>query len=241
MSGAIWKDPTVAASFLDRRSDVIPDRARQLEVLFRLLGMRQGGITRVLDVGAGDAITLATVLEAYPEAEGVAVDFSPHMLEQARARLARFGARARTVEGDLGSAGWHTGISGPFDAVVSSFAIHHLTDGRKRALYGEVHTLLGPGGIFLNVEHVASATPHVEEAFEDMMIEHQHASRRARGEEITLETVRREFKARPDRADNILAPVERQCGWLREIGYTDVDCFWKYFELAIFGGFRAVA
>ena len=43
---------------------------------------------------------------------------------------------------------------------------------------------------------------------------------------------------RPDRAANILAPVEEQCGWLRALGFQDVDCYWKYFELAVFGGFR---
>jgi hypothetical protein len=54
-----------------------------------------------------------------------------------------------------------------------------------------------------------------------------------------LEEVRREYVSRPDRADNILALVEDQCRWLRDIGFRDVDCFWKYFELAIFGGRRA--
>ena len=41
---------------------------------------------------------------------------------------------------------------------------------------------------------------------------------------------------RPDKAANILAPVELQCQWLREIGFTDVDCYLKIFELAVFGG-----
>jgi hypothetical protein len=41
---------------------------------------------------------------------------------------------------------------------------------------------------------------------------------------------------RPDKAANILAPVEVQCEWLREIGFDDVDCYLKIFELAVFGG-----
>jgi hypothetical protein len=43
---------------------------------------------------------------------------------------------------------------------------------------------------------------------------------------------------RPDKAANILAPVEAQCDWLREIGYEDVDCYFKVLELAVFGGRR---
>jgi len=243
VSGAIWKDPRVARAFLERRSDLIPGRERQLEVTFRLLHLRERTLRRVLDLGAGDGAILSVILEAHPDVEGVAVDFSPPMLEQARARLARFGARARVLQGDLGSSEWLGSLSasssGLFDAVLSSFAIHHLADARKRTLYREIYDLLDGDGVFLNIEHVASATPRIESAFNDMMVEHHHSSRSERGEDVSLETVRREFMDRPDRHANILAPVEAQCAWLREIGFTDVDCFWKYFELALFGGFRA--
>jgi len=88
------------------------------------------------------------------------------------------------------------------------------------------------------LEHVASPTPVVEALFDDFMTEHLYRRRRERGEDVTPDQVRRDFMERPDRAANILSSVEEQCQWLREIGFHDVDCFWKYFELAIFGGFR---
>ena len=44
------------------------------------------------------------------------------------------------------------------------------------------------------------------------------------------------MKRRDDKEANILAPVEVQCEWLRECGFEDVDCFFKFFELAVFGG-----
>ena len=37
---------------------------------------------------------------------------------------------------------------------------------------------------------------------------------------------------------NILLDVETQLGWLREIGYQDVDSYWKWLELCLFGGSR---
>jgi SAM-dependent methyltransferase len=235
----IWKRRDVAAAFLTERSLLIPDRQRQLEVLQRVLQFAPQQPARVLDLGAGDAILLATILEAYPNAQGIAVDFSPLMLEQARERLRGFGDRAVTVEADLRYPQWKTSLEGSFDAIVSGFAIHHLPHDRKQELYREIHDLLNPGGVFLNVEHVASATPAVERLFDDAMTEHLFQRRRERGEEVTLEEVRREFMERPDRVANILAPVEDQCAWLRAIGFCDVDCFWKYFELALFGGFKA--
>jgi ubiquinone/menaquinone biosynthesis C-methylase UbiE len=238
MVGEVWKQRDVAAAFLNERSLLIPDRQRQLEVILRVLRFARRPPRRVLDLGAGDAILLATILEAFPDATGTAVDFSPLMLEQARARLAPFGIRAQTVEADLQTPSWKDTVAGPFDAVVSGFAIHHLTHECKRALYREIYDLLVEGGTFLNAEHVASPSPRIEQLFDDAMSEHLYRRRRERGEEVTLEQVHKEFLERPDRAANILAPVEEQCAWLRAIGLQDVDCFWKYFELAIFGGFR---
>ena len=78
----------VAAAFLDERSLIIPDRPRQLEVLLRVFRFMSRPPQRILDLGAGDGLLLGAVLEAYPEASGVAVDFSPLMLEQAKQRLA---------------------------------------------------------------------------------------------------------------------------------------------------------
>ena len=236
MSAEVWKDPDVARAFLEEHSSLIPDRLRQLEVLVRIVRFHCPAPRLILDLGSGDALLLATLLDAFPGARGVALDFSPLMLERARQRLDRFGARAAIVEADLGSPAWREGQAPPCDVVVSGLAIHHLTDERKQALYREIHDVLTPDGIFLNCEHVASASPAGEQIFDDVMVDHLSNRRKARGEDVTPEQVRREFLERPDRAANILAPVEEQCRWLREIGFRDVDCFWKYFEVALFGG-----
>jgi SAM-dependent methyltransferase len=236
MPAEIWKDRDVARAFLNERSQLIPDRARQLEVMLQVLRFWRPQVRRIVDLGAGDAILLATLLEAFPEAMGVALDFSPLMLDQARQRLSRFGNRATCIEGDLQQPSWRRGLSGPVDVIVSGLAIHHLTDERKRELYQEIYDLLGDGGVFLNCEHVASATPGIQHMCDNAITEHLFQRRRENGEVVTLEQVRREFMQRPDRAANILALVEDQCQWLRDIGFHDVDCFWKYFELAIFGG-----
>ena len=238
MQSDVWKRRDVAAAFLNERSLLIPDRARQLEVLLRVLRFAPTPPRRVLDLGCGDGLLLAAVLEAFPEASGVAVDYSPPMLEQARRRLAALGPRVEVAEADLATPAWRRTVVGPFDAVVSGFAIHHLPDERKQALYREIFDLLADGGVFVNCEHVASATARGEEMFDDAMTDHLWERRRERGEEATREQVREEFLHRPDRAANILAPIEAQCRWLREIGFRDVDCFWKYFELAVFGGRR---
>ena len=236
MPAEIWKDRDVAKAFLDERSSLIPDRPRQLEVLLRVIRFFSPEPRFILDIGAGDAILLTTLMEAFPDVSGVALDFSPLMLEQARHRLDKFGQRATIQEADMQSPVWRESLAGPFNVIVSGFAIHHLPDERKRALYREIYDLLSEGGVLVNSEHVASATPRGEQMFDDALTTHLYHRRREKGEEVTLEQIRREYLERPDRAANILALVEDQCRWLREIGFRDVDCFWKYFEVAIFGG-----
>src|SRR4029453_12462434 len=115
---------------------------------------------RVLDLGTGDGYTLGLVRSAHPDAEGVGVDFSAEMLGLARERFAG-DAGVEIVEHDLDAP---LPPLGTFDLVVSSFAIHHCVDVRKGGLSGEVFELPEPGGRFLNLEHVAAATPalHVD-------------------------------------------------------------------------------
>src|SRR5207237_8097047 len=144
-----WPDAQHALAYLESR-DQIPHRAEGCAVRLEVLGQP----TRVLDLGTGDGVLVALVRSAWPDVEAVGIDFSPTMLDAARARFADDGA-VNVIEHDLDQP---LPDLGTFDAVVSSFAIHHLVDARKRALYGEVLERLLPGGTFANLEHVSSPT-----------------------------------------------------------------------------------
>jgi tRNA (cmo5U34)-methyltransferase len=203
-----WTDIACVERYLDR-ADGFPHRVEGESVLFEQIPR---DTRRVLDLGTGDGRMLARLLRDRPEVVGVGVDLSEVMLAAARKRFAGDG-RIELVQHDLAEP---LPALGRFDAVISSFAIHHLEHERKRALYSEVFDLLEPGGVFANIEHVASATGRLHVAFFEAI-----------GAPIEEE----------DPSDRLL-DVQSQLEWLRELGFDDVDCYWKWLEMALLVGVR---
>jgi tRNA (cmo5U34)-methyltransferase len=242
----LWTSPDHTRDYLER-ADSITHRGEGEAALLEFI---PANAARILDLGTGDGRLLALVKQHLarqerPQPEAVALDFSPSMLEAARKRFAEdssvtvvshnmdetllgltlMGQGLASLESagagltnlglknlDLESLSFNS--LGTFDAVISSFAIHHLVHERKRALYAEIHDLLNPGGVFCNLEHVASPTPRLHEEF-------------LHGIGYTVET---------EDPSNKLLDVETQLQWLREIGFEDVDCHWKWRELALLAG-----
>ncbi len=203
-----WTTPEHALAYL-QMADRIPHRT---EGEASLLEEVPKDAARILDLGSGDGRLLSLLLLACPNASGVAVEFSPPMLERLRQRFAQ-NDRVEVLEHDLERPLPPLGM---FDVAASSFAIHHLPHPRKEALYREVWQLLRLGGVFCNLEHVASPSIRVHQRFLEAL-------------GIT-----------PDQEDssNKLLDVETQLKWLREIGFEDVDCYWKWRELALLLGRR---
>jgi len=203
-----WRDPERVLSYLDR-ADGFPHRAEGESVLLEQIHRDAG---RVLDLGTGDGRLLALLKRDRPELVGVGVDFSGVMLDAAHKRFAS-DERVELVQHDLVEP---LPALGRFDAVISSFAIHHLEHDRKRSLYGEVFDLLEPGGVFANFEHVASPTHRLHLAFF----------------EAIEEPIENE-----DPSDRTL-DVHTQLEWLRALGFDDVDCYWKWLEMALLVGVK---
>lgn len=203
-----WESAEHALAYL-AKADSIPRRVEGESVLLEHLPEKLG---RVLDLGTGDGRLLALVKTARPGVRGIALDFSPTMLEVVRARF----ADDRSVTVVASNMDAPLPELGKFDAIVSSFAIHHLTHDRKRSLYEEIYERLEPGGIFCNLEHVSSPTRALHEHF------------------------LRSLGIDPDNEDpsNKLLDVETQLQWLRDIGFDDVDCYWKWLELALLVGVK---
>lgn len=232
-----WQTEELARTFLQGVRGAIPGAELQLEVMGKIVELWSPRVSRILDVGCGDGILGRRLLERFPAAHVTFTDFSEPMLAAARDKLADR-SRATVLKADFSKPSWLELVADrrPFDVVVSGFAIHHQTDARKKALYAEIHGALSPGGIFLNLEHVASATPSGEKLFDDTFVDHLLRFHRSTKPDTTRHEIEAVYYNRADKKENILAPVDAQCAWLRQIGFQDVDCFFKVFELALFGG-----
>jgi ubiquinone/menaquinone biosynthesis C-methylase UbiE len=204
----LWTSSDHAREYLER-ADSISHRSEGESALLEFVPRTT---RRILDLGAGDGRLLNLARQQHPDTEAVALDFSPAMLEAAGKRFAgesSVSVIAHNLDEPLPALG-------NFDAVISSFAIHHVVHERKRALYAEIYALLNPGCVFCNLEHVASPTPRLHQEFLERI-------------GFTVET---------EDPSNKLLDVETQLGWLREIGFVDVDCHWKWRELALLVGVR---
>jgi len=205
----LWPSAAHALDYLSK-ADALPHRTEGEAELLQCLPR---SLSRVLDLGSGDGRLLALVTLEHPDAGAVALDFSPTMIESLHARFAG-DSSVQVIVHDLDRI--LPAELGMFDAIVSSFAIHHVPHARKLRLYEEVFALLNPGGVFCNLEHVSSPT---------LSLHHEFL---------------RAISYTPEQEDpsNKLLDVHTQLMWLREIGFYDVDCFWKWRELALLAGYK---
>lgn len=194
-----WRDPGHVAEYLARE---IPYRDIAEGLLLDALPAR---IERFIDLGTGDGRMIAHVRERHPDASAIGIDFSKPMLERATQRF----ADEPLVELHTHDLSKPLPELPPVEVVVSALAIHHLEDERKRSLFSEIHSLLVPGGVFVNLDLVASSTPQEHERF-------RHAIGRPQD----------------DPADR-LAGLCEQLDWLRDAGFHAVDCRFKWMELAL--------
>ena len=202
----LWSSADHALDYL-RRADSIPHRVEGEATLLEFVPIEA---KRILDLGSGGGRLLALVKSARPRAQFVGLDVSPTMLE-ALHKLFATDSSVTIVSHDFEN---QLPPMELFDAVISSFAIHHVSHERKRTLYQEIFELLAPNGVFCNLEHVASPTPRLHAAF------------------------LRALSWEDEDPSNKLLDFETQLAWLREIGFVDVDCHWKWRELALLTGVK---
>jgi tRNA (cmo5U34)-methyltransferase len=254
-----WRTVEHARNWLARMDREPPDRSEELLMVVKLLPFEsRDASVRVLELGAGHGLLTAEVLEAFPNATLLALDLSPVMVEEGPRRLVRFGARVSYRQWDLEEAGWPDGVDGPFDAVVSSLAIHHLHRRRKVELARQLLERLQPGGVFLNLDYTVPASESLRKRYEQAQArmsggeqhghgagggggdgdhgpeDHGHGGHGdgGHGQSGRGDGGHGQNLAGGHATDSLFDQLDD----LRAAGFVDVDVFWKRLGLALFGG-----
>lgn len=155
-------DPWAAKYDADVQNETHPIRAGYEETLNWVIA--SAGITpksHVLDLGSGTG-NLSMRIPAC--ASLTCVDLSTKMTDLARPKL-RHLSDVRFVQADLLS--YFVDVPFQFDAVISTYAVHHLTETEKQVFFKHIGSHVRPGG-----RAVFGDLMVADEAAEAAMIEH---------------------------------------------------------------------
>ncbi|ARV58621.1 SAM-dependent methyltransferase [Nostocales cyanobacterium HT-58-2] len=193
---------------------------------------------RILELGCGTGELSMRLLKCCPEAQVVAIDYSPRMLEFALSKITAAGYEQRwtCLEADFGD--WandpkELGFHQKFDACVSSLAIHHLKDEMKLKLFQRISDSLCEGGCFWNADPILPESPNLAEVYKSVREEW------AVQQGTTLAEIRAKIGATSTyghSSQDQLATLDSHLQMLTKVGFETVAVPWKYYGLAVLGG-----
>jgi tRNA (cmo5U34)-methyltransferase len=194
----------------------------------------------ILELGCGTGEVSLKVLKRCPEAQIIALDYSPRMLQFAQDKITAAGYEQRWtgIQADFGE--WAINpekldMGSEFDACVSSLAIHHLQDEMKLKLFERIATSLKQDGCFWNADPILPESPALAEIYQGAREEWANQQ----GTNLTEIRAKVGNSSRQGYSDqDQLATLDTHLQMLTQAGFKTVAVPWKYHGLAIFGGFR---
>lgn len=169
-------DPAYVRHWTESIGRYRPERKRLFEVFAAEAARIEKGALSVFELGCGPGFLAEALLKNCEIARYTLLDFSPHMLELSRHRLAKFQERTVFIQADFKKADWTEAVPAGFDLVVSLQAVHELRHAsRIPKLYAQLYSLLVPGGTILICDHVNSSSHSGHRAAHFMTVE-EHLS-----------------------------------------------------------------
>jgi tRNA (cmo5U34)-methyltransferase len=232
LSGHWWKEADRVADYVARndQASAADEISSVFGILTALLPFEREAPIKVLDIGSGHGVLAAAILDAFPGATAIGLDISEPMMAEGRKRMARFGSRFSYHVGDFAQGTLPSDLTGPFDLVVSSRAIHHLQAGDKKRLFTDIRAHLNPGGAFFNVDNMRQSDEFLRKLYRQVPDPTNPTP--------AAPTAPRQSGERPAGGREHPDPVEDQLVWMREAGFVHVDVFWKRLGRSMVGGFK---
>ena len=235
-----WGDQGFIENWASKGSWQAPIRDMQTAMVLRMIPQPVEVPIRILDIGAGYGALAAAVLRDRPSATAICLDASEAMLKLGPEKNAELKERMTFVQGSLEAPDWLKPVTGStFDAVISSRALHHFTENqRRREIFKELFPLVKSGGCFINADNVRGNTKSLTERYRQARDEYlDRYVRRLSGGKTNLAAAKAATPSSYHGPHNN-GYLEEELVWLREAGFVDVDCFWKFTTTVVYGGFK---
>jgi len=231
-----WANAGFSQNYLDKADIYIVERRRMFSLLRSFMShFLSSSDKRLLDLGCGDGILTEELLQTNSPLSVTLLDGSDDMLAKARQRLEKFG-EFRYVRASVQELLETDVLAERYDFAVSSMAIHHLTLSEKTRLFKKIHALLEDGGYFVNIDVVLPPTEALDQWYMKLWREWMDDKKSFLGmEDEPSEEVIKRYK---DPGGNKPDTLESQLKALKETGFSEVDCFYKYGIFSIYGGKR---
>ena len=230
-----WAQAEFAREYRDNADIYVVERRRMLVILqsFYRHYLKDGRQKTILDVGCGGGVITQEILKVDGSVSATLLDGSEDMLNAARERLKDF-KKLQFIRASFQDFSQRDVLKQDFDLIVSSLAIHHLARDEKRSLFSKIYAHLNPGGHFVNIDVILAPTKDLEEWYMSLWKEWINERKISLGiHDHYLDDMTQRYK---DNKDNKPDTLENQMDTLREIGFKDVDCFYKYGIFSMFGG-----
>ena len=198
---------------------VVPHYSDTLDLMISLLGTAEPPET-VLDLGAGPGRISEVLHHSFPKAKLTLLDLSGEILEVARKRLAK--VDASYIVGDFTT----VDLGNDYDAIVAWITLHHLCDEDKRKMSARLRDALREGGVLVICDIVSASTTAWDNRYEALWFQNL--------EQLPSDDCEY-IKQHYHEADHP-ATVEDNLQWLREAGFVEVACHWRYLNFAIWTG-----
>jgi tRNA (cmo5U34)-methyltransferase len=222
--------------YVNTASVILPERHTTIKILIGLFASHFGDRTglNILDLGCGDGLVVACIQERYPDNTFYLLDGSRVMLDKARQRLGASGTVfiqqtfEAYIDADVDDA--------RYDFIFSANAIHHLGFLDKAKLYAKLFRELAHGGMFIDIDPVLPASERSEQWQFDMWRDwmNETLANTGFGDDIgKYDDLPHEYK---HQAENKPSGLFEQMQLLTQIGFRDVDCFFKHGIFSMFGG-----
>jgi len=230
-----WARPEFAQGYRENADIYVLERRRMLSILqsFYLHFLGNDSSKTMLDLGCGDGILTSAIAEVDGAITATLVDGSADMLKKAEERLTGV-KNVRFVRAGFEEIMGEERINGKYDLIATSLAIHHLTLDGKKSIFRYAHDHLNSGGYFINIDVVLAPHRTLEQWYASLWrqwIDERTQILRIQHEDFA--SVVDQYKRNKDNKPDTL---EAQLGGLRDAGFSEVDCYYKYGIFAMFGG-----